>query len=310
MDKVAIIILNWNSYRYTYDCLKSLEGLSYKDFKVFLVDNNSADNSFQNLKMDYETNIFSSDIEFIQTGSNLGFAGGNNVGVKLAKKQHFKYVWLLNNDTTVHKDSLHYLLNTINSGNKTGIVGSKIYYYDTDLIWFAGGRLNEYTGNAWHVGIREKDNERFNQLKEVDYITGCSLLFKMDLVDSIGYMMEDYFLYYEETDWNLKAASKGWKIVYVPESIVYHKVSVSSGGEKNIAPYVDYYYLRNAYIMIKRNGTLFKRLTAFINLLYKFLKKHIKIIIRNLDRKSERRLYLYLSLKDALAEKMGKHPDI
>ena len=310
MNKVAIIILNWNSYRDTYDCLKSLEGLSYRDFKIFLVDNNSADDSFLKLRTDYENNAFSSEIEFVQTGSNLGFAGGNNVGVKLAKEQYFSFAWLLNNDTTVHKDSLQQLLNTINSDDKTGIVGSKIYYYDTDIIWFAGGKLNEYTGNARHLGIKEKDSGRYNELKEVDYITGCSLLFKMDLVDSIGYMMEDYFLYYEETDWNLKAASNGWKIVYVPESIVYHKVSVSSGGEDNIAPYVDYYYLRNSFVMIKRNGSILKRFIALVNLLYKFFKKHIKIIIRNLDRKSERRLYLYLSLKDALTGKMGKHPDI
>jgi GT2 family glycosyltransferase len=309
-DKVAIVILNWNSYDDTIECLNSLVDLDYPFFEVFLVDNGSKDNSLVRIENEYRRGKFPYIINILKSDRNLGFAGGNNIGIQKAYQENFNYFWLLNNDTTVDPNALNELINEIKGDSKVGIVGSKIYYYGTDIIWFAGGVVNKYTGKTSHIGFKEKDKFQYNNIKEVDYISGCSLLFKKELIETAGYMSEDYFLYYEETDWNLRAHKCDWKIKYVPGSIIYHKVSVSSGGENNLAPYVDYFYLRNCYIMIKRNQSSLSQIISLILLFFRFFKKMAKVYIFNLDRKKERIKYLFMGIKHGLLNKMGKHPTL
>jgi GT2 family glycosyltransferase len=307
---VAVIILNWNAYMDTFECLKSLEHLTYTHFHIFLVDNDSKDDSFKKLQQDYEKGKFNLSITFIQTAANLGFAGGNNVGIKAAYNRGYQYFWLLNNDTVVDSNALTPLVDAIKNYEGVGIVGSKIYYYGTKKIWFAGGKVNKWTGKTKHIGYREEFSKKHNNTIEVDYITGCSLLFRKELINQLGYMSEDYFLYYEETEYNLKTKMGGWKILFIPESIVYHKVSNSSGGEENIAPYYDYYDLRNSFILIKRTQSNLKTIVCLFYLFVKFFKKLIKILIKRHKNKKVRIRYLFLGLKDALSEKMGKHIDI
>ncbi|MEC1526012.1 glycosyltransferase family 2 protein [Neobacillus niacini] len=304
---VAVIIINWNSYIDTFECLKSLEKQSYANFHVYLIDNDSTDGSYEKLKKDSQDNHFKLEITFIQAGSNLGFAGANNLGIKEAYNNGIEYFWLLNNDTVVDKDALLNLVNLLNSNKKIGIVGSKIYYFETNIIWFAGGLINKFTGKTHHIGIGEQDKGQFNVNKEIDYVTGCSLAFRKELIDTIGYLKEDYFLYYEETDWNLKASKNGWKILYCPESIVYHKVSSSSGGQ-GTSPFVQYYKLRNRFIMMNRlNRYLY--LTNLLFLIINLIKMSMKIFLMNKNKQMERIWYLHKGFFDALRCKMGKHPD-
>ncbi|MCI1857421.1 MAG: glycosyltransferase family 2 protein [Sporolactobacillus sp.] len=284
-DEVAIIILNWRAYQDTFECIDSLKKLTNCNFSVFLVDNFSNDGSFEKLIDDYKEGLFSVKINFIQTGKNLGFAGGNNIAISEGLNMGYNYFWLLNNDTIVRNNSLSALLNVLKCDKCVGIVGSKIYFYNTRKVWFAGGKINTYTGNTKHEGKGKQDKNKYNQKKEVDYITGCSLLFRRELVESIGYMSEDYFMYYEETEWNLRARKKGWKITYVPESHVFHKVSSSVGGIKKIAPYVAYYDIRNAHLMIKRTQNKLKSFTSYLYKYYKAIKIFLKIFIYNQDNK-------------------------
>lgn len=297
-SKVAIIIVNWNGYNDTVECLHSIENLDYNDFKVFLVDNHSTDKSLEFLKDKIEKEkLFNFEVKLIANSKNLGFAGGNNVAIKQAMNQGFELMWLLNNDTVVEKRALSELVDTMDFHPSVGIVGSKILYYKSDKIWFAGGRVNTWTGRASHIGLREIDSEKFNETKEVDYITGCSLMFRSALIQNTGYMSEDYFLYYEETDWNLRAKQNGWKILFVPESRIYHKISIASGGEKNLAPYVAFYDIRNSYRMICRTQkSVLKKFTAYI---YKFLKsskKLMRIFVKNQDQKIVRVKYIFRGL--------------
>lgn len=306
---VAIIILNWNAYDDTFECLKSLEHLTYPYFHVFLVDNASQDNSFDKLQEDYKEGKFNVPITFIQTGANLGFAGGNNVAIKKAYNQGYQYFWMLNNDTVVDPNALTPLVEALEKDKQVGIVGSKIYYYGTNRVWFAGGTINLYTGKSKHIGLNQQDNPIFNIQKEVDYITGCSLFFRKEIIELVGYMSEDYFLYYEETEWNIRVRKKGFKIVYIPRSIVYHKVSSSSGSGKNLAPYLDYYDLRNCYVMVHRTQERFiNRFIAFSYMCYKLFKKHIKIFLVFRNRTIERMWYLFRGFLDGALLKMGKHP--
>ncbi|MGG3832885.1 glycosyltransferase family 2 protein [Geobacillus thermocatenulatus] len=276
---VAIIILNWNAYDDTFECLKSLEHLTYPYFHVFLVDNASQDGSFDKLQQDYNDGKFHLSITFIQTGENLGFAGGNNVAIREAYKQGYQYFWLLNNDTVVDPNALTPLVETLENDKQVGIVGSKIYYYGTNKIWFAGGKVNTWTGKTKHIGIKEEDVGQYDQVKEVDYITGCSLGFRREVLETVGYMCEDYFLYYEETDWNVRANQYGWEIKYVPQSRVHHKVSASSGGEKNLSPIVAFYDIRNGYWFVKRTQKRkLKTFTAFCYAYYISCNKDFPIV--------------------------------
>lgn len=305
--KVAIIMVNWNCFGDTRDCILSLEKMVNCNYHIFVVDNGSTDDSLVRLT---ETFINHKDVSFLPAGKNLGCPAGNNVGIQEAYRLGYQYYWLLNPDTAVEPDTLAHLMKVITKDRKIGIVGSKIYYYGTNLIWFAGGRVNTFTGQACHIGLKEEDHGQFDVEKEFDYITGCSLLFRRELLESVGGMTEDYFLYFEETDWNIRAKQKGWIVKYVPQSIVHHKVSASSGGERNIAPYVAYYELRNSFVMIRRTQAGYKTISAFFYLLWKVLKKVLKIAIRNQDRKRIRMKYVYLGIKDAIRTRMGKHPTL
>lgn len=308
-NKVAIIIVNWNSYNDTIECLKSLNDIKEVNFKVFLVDNNSTDKSMDEIISYYDNYSFNYDIEFICNKENLGFAGGNNVGIRKAYNDNCKFFWLLNNDTVVDEKALVNLINTFKNED-IGIVGSKILYYDSNKIWFAGGLINEYIGRTSHIGIKEDDLGQYDYQKEVDYISGCSLCFTREMLDKVGYMLEDYFLYFEETDWNLRAKKCGFKIIYVPDSIVYHKVSYSSGGMNNIKPYVPYYELRNSIAMIKRTQNNTRFLLTIVYAVFLLLKIHAKIFIRYRNNYRVRSKYAFKGIIDGIKLKMGKHPEL
>lgn len=291
-QRVAIIVLNWNDYEDTAECLKSLERLNYPNFHVYLVDNHSSDHSYEKLREDHRRHKLTYDISFLQTESNLGFAGGNNLAIKKAYEAGYDYFWLVNDDAVVTPDALTELVKTIKSDQKIGIVGSKMYYYNSNKIWFAGGRVSSWTGQTHHIGYGEEDHGQYDQQRPVEFITGCSLLFRRALIDRIGLMREFYFLYYEETEWNIRARQAGFKVVYQPKSRIYHKVSTATGGEENPDPYVAYYDLRNEYWMIKHTQNLFRTLVAYFYRLYKaFLKTKI-IFQGHQDRKLERIKYI------------------
>ncbi|GGL57256.1 glycosyltransferase family 2 protein [Sporolactobacillus putidus] len=302
---VAIIIVNWNGYKDTSECLASIGKLSYNDFKVFIVDNGSSDNSYHLLKTFITQTSLDYAVELLKSNENLGFAGGNNIAIKQALNQGFEYFWMLNNDTVVDPKALLYLVEEISKNKNIGIVGSKIYYYNSDTIWYAGGLVNKMTGFTKHIGNKQIDTGQFNNIKLVDYITGCSLLFRKELLDEIGFMMEDYFLYCEEVDWNIRASKFGWKLVYIPKSVVYHKVSKSSGGALNLSPEVTYYYIRNPFVTIKRTQNKFAVFIAFWGMLFNGVKKFLKIFIMNEEQKIKRIELILKAMKDALFVNMG-----
>ena len=303
-SSVAVILLNWNGYQDTYECLKSLETLSYPNFHVFLVDNDSSDDSFTKLKKDQESGKFNVGLTCIQSGGNLGCAGGNNVGIKRAYEQGFDYYWMLNNDTYVDPDALSTLVEVIENDKKVGIVGSKIYYADTKLLWFAGGSVNPYIGTSKMIGIEEEDKGQYDEQKEVDFIVGCSMLFSREVIESIGYLEEDYFIYYEDTDWNLRAKKAGWKIVYVPTSIIYHKES-SSTKSSDLSPYYAYYLIRNGYLMVSRVNANYKWM-AFMYLFIRILKFHILYVLKS-NNKIRRSSMILKGALHALTNKRGQY---
>lgn len=242
---VYIIILNWNGWQDSTECIESCRKLSYSNFRILIVDNGSTDGSESILRERFP------ELEIIQTGANLGFAGGNNVGIRYALEHGADYVWLLNNDTIADPDALTQLVNVAGSDGRIGIVGSKIFYHTKqDKLWFAGGIWRSTKSYATHRGLNEDDSGQYDEICGVDFITGCSLLVKAAVIEDIGFMNEDYFLYWEDVDWNALAAKHGWRLLYVPSSIVFHKISASIGNTSYLA---NRYYTRNCLLFFQRH---------------------------------------------------------
>ncbi|MFX3617533.1 MAG: glycosyltransferase family 2 protein [Sporolactobacillus sp.] len=301
-SSVAIIIVNWNNYDETIDCLKSLKKLVYKKFKIFIVDNGSSNDSVSYLK-NYCSKQVNENLSFelMETGKNLGFAGGNNIAIRKALKEKFEFVWLLNNDTVVEPMSLTELVKIMLDDQQVGVSGSKIYYYNNpNRIWFAGGNINTWTGKASHIGYQEVDKGNlYRETTEVGYITGCSMLIRMDVIQQIGALPEYYFLYYEETEFNLMTKKRGWKIVFVPSSKIYHKASSSTGGENSASPMVNYYFLRNQFWLIYKTQPFFKYYICYIYILLKGLKRIVVILRHDKKNRWENVKAIFKALYDA-----------
>lgn len=242
---VYVLILNWNGWQDTVECVESCYKLTYPDYRIIIVDNGSTDDSESILKASFP------DIELLQSGANLGFSGGNNVGIRYALEHGADYIWLLNNDAVVAPDSLSELLKVAESDVRIGITGSKLYYYsDPNRIAFAGGFWKESPLYPLHRGVDETDHRQYDVVEDVDFITGCSLLIKSTIISDVGEMCPDFFLYWEDIDWNASASECGWRTVYVPSSCVWHKVSASTNALQGMKTY---YSVRNRLLFLKRH---------------------------------------------------------
>jgi GT2 family glycosyltransferase len=245
---VYIIIVNWNGWRDTLECVTSCRKLAYDNVRIIVIDNGSSDDSDKILRHSLP------DIEVIQSGSNLGFAGGNNVGIRLALERGAQYLWLLNNDTVVDPAALSALVEPAEHDPHVGIVGSKIYYFSTPRrLWFAGGFWKFGKIQIIIRGEGEEDKGLYDHIIPVDFVTGCSLLIRAETVRDIGLLEEKYFLYWEDTDWNARAREKGWKILYNPHSTLWHKVSSSFNLKTDEQAY---YYLRSKLLFHERHAPL------------------------------------------------------
>lgn len=302
-NAVAIIVVNWNNAEDTLACINSIKDLDYKDCKTFIVDNGSTDNSVELLQK--EIDRLEDNTELIISKENLGFSGGNNLAIKQAMSEGYQLFWLINNDTEFPKDSLTNLVQGLINNQDAGMVGSKIYYYGTKSIWYAGGFIDPDTGKGSSIGRDEEDCGQYNDVKETDYITGCSLLIKKSVIDRVGLLEDGFFLYYEDTDWSLRVRSAGWKCIYIPQSIVEHKVGRSTEGGYS-APFLSYYNLRNRYLMTKRNPQFFNKMGPWLYL----TKRTMAIIyfaIKRRDRVLERIKYAVAGYFHGLFSVLGKH---
>lgn len=211
---VSIIILNYNGLTDIKECLESLYKLNYKNFEIFLADNNSQDDSVKFIKENYKN------VKIVEFDKNYGFAKGNNLTIPYTNG---KYIALLNMDTVVDQNWLSELVKVAEISNKIGIVGSKIYQYKKNIIDFAGSYCDKY-GNTHHIGILKKDNKLLNEQNKAFFICGAALLFKRELYDKIKLFDPYYFAYYEDVDFCWRAWILGYSVVFVPSSFIYHKV--------------------------------------------------------------------------------------
>lgn len=222
---VYIIVLSWNGKADTLECLRSLKELVYPNYKVFVIDNASSDGTAEVVHTEFP------DVEMIINKENLRFAGGNNIGIEYVLSNGTDYILLLNNDTTVDKYFLQKLVDTAESNSKIGMVGPKIFYFnDPNRIWYAGGKIEWWKGWLSHIGVRELDKGQYNQTKETDFISGCCILVKREVVEKIGMLDTAYYIYGEDVDWCVRANRAGYKLIFEPQAKIWHKLSVRTGG--------------------------------------------------------------------------------
>jgi len=246
---VGIVVLNWNGRQDTLACLDSLLRCSYLHFRAYVVDDGSVDGTLAAI-----ARRFGDDerVVTIQNGANLGFAEGNNVGMRRAMDDGAAYILLLNNDTVVQPDFLDPLAGALDRDHTIGVVTSKIYFHGTEReIWFFGGHMDRNTGLGGPIGGRQLDQGQFPEAVECDYATGCALMVRRELVERIGYLDTDYFYLAEDVDYCFRVTDAGYRVVAIPTSIVWHKVT-SSLGDGDEAPLRLYYRARNRLLLVKK----------------------------------------------------------
>lgn len=226
---VYIIILNWNGRDLTLDCLKSLSKVQYDNYKILVVDNGSSDNSVIIIKKEYPN------VKILELDFNIGFAAGNNAGFEFIKNQNPDHVIFLNNDTLIDKNFIEPLVKPLLENSLIGQTVPKIFYAnDGGRIWYASGKVNLWLGLVYHKGIRKFDAESFNDSKITDYATGCCFCMRAKDFKEFGGFDTSFPMYGEDVDLSLRIRANEKKILYVPDSIVWHKVSASVGGELSI----------------------------------------------------------------------------
>lgn len=263
--KIEIVIVNWNGKNDTLECLNSVRSIEYPNFNVVLVDNGSSDGSVAAIRDSYPA------MTIIETGNNLGFAGGNNIGIRKAIEQGADYVFLLNNDTTVDAKILYALLDASQSINDKGIVGAKIFYHaDPNLIWYAGARWDSRRMEFEHIGFGQYDSEEFRATTETEYICGCALFSHVEIFNRIGLLDERFFLIFEETDFCYRAKRNGYRCFLAPDAKVWHKISVSFGGANS--PLYKYFITRNLLVWAEKNLSRSERFELYKRTLISFLR--------------------------------------
>jgi GT2 family glycosyltransferase len=242
---VYVIVLNWNGAAVIRECLDSLLAMDYPDFKVLVVDNASTDGSPEDVAGAYPQ------VELLRLDKNLLYAGGNNAGIERALEAGAGAVLLVNNDTVADSRLLTHLVEGLLGNPGAGVVGPKIFYYDKkDVLWSAGGKVVVPLGFVHHIGIRKPDSGRYCSEREVDYLTGCCLLMRSEALRAVGPLDPSYVIYSEDVDWCLRARGQSWSSVFIPEALLWHKVSHSSGG--GLTPFKAYYKMRSNVLIFRR----------------------------------------------------------
>lgn len=276
---VAILIINWNGYALTKDCLESLKALDYGNFKTVLVDNGSVDGSGEKLKNEFP------EIELLPSPENLGFTGGNNLGIQWALDHIFDYVLLLNNDTVVEPGFLDPLVSFLEQNPDYGAVQPKIMLEaERDKIWNAGGGYFKWLEMTWSVGIGKIDDGQFDQEKDTPWITGCAMLIRSAIIREAGMLDSRFFAYYEDVEWSFRIKKQGYRLRYFPQSKIFHVAGGSSKKIKTkegiVPPIIHYYRTRNHLFLIRKHAN---PLSFVLSLLYQTAKNASFILYLGLN---------------------------
>lgn len=289
MAKIGLVTVLYNSEKVLDEFYDSLNKQEFKDFCLYVINNNSPDNSLEKSK-ELSKNVFFKSI-FIDNNENFGVAKGNNQGIEAALSDGCEYVLLTNNDVVLQPDTIS-LLYERHVEYKADMSVPKIYYADTDKrLWACGGYLNKFRGTSFHYGDKEVDNGQFDRNKKVEYSPTCFMLINKSVFDKVGMMDEKYFVYYDDTDFVYRAVNKEkLSLYYFYEPVLYHKESYCT--RNTSSNFKDYYTMRNRIYFEKKFNHFFA-IKYFMNVSYHLIFR--KITLRN---DKERWDLLYKAMKD------------
>jgi GT2 family glycosyltransferase len=268
---VSLITINYISLKDTIEFLESALNLTYPNLEIIVVDNNSPTG-----KPSDETKSKFQSVIFIESDKNLGFAGGNNLGLKIAKGEYF---FLLNNDTLLFPDFLEPIVEFMQAHPDVGMASPKVLYPDGKTVQFAGAiGISPYTGRGKRIGLMELDHGQYDINCKTDLGHGAALIIPRKIITHVGLMPEVYFLYYEEHDWAEQIKRAGYLVYYFGKSKIIHKESMSTGGDDS--PLKVYYMTRNRILFMRRNSAFFPFLIGIIIFTFTAVPKHfIKFLI-------------------------------
>ena len=282
LPKVSLVILTWNQLKLTLEQLENISELKTNGLKAeaIVVDNGSSDQTPKKLRGYSLPNM---SFKLISNKENLGFAGGNNVGIKDVLKSGVDYVLLLNNDLILSEDLLIRLVKAAESDRKIGLLAPKMYfargfefhkkkYKAKDLgnvIWYAGGIIDWDNIYSSHRGVDEVDNGQYDKQEETDFVNGACVLIRREVFNEVGFFDEKFFLYWEDADLSLRAKKAGWKVVYTPTTHLWHKVAQASGIGSDLN---DYFLTRNRMFF----GMRYARLRTKVAL----IRESVKLLLK------------------------------
>jgi len=351
--KVGVIILSWNEWQDTIECLESLQKIDYPNYEMIVVDNGSTDGLVENLKrwakgeIPVNTRFVNFDVSLkpvryieydrktaeaggdqqernlgglassrkliiIQSGENLGFPGGNNVGIRYSlKKADFGYVLLLNDDTAVAPDFLTKMVEVAEKDEETGIVGGKIYYYQhPERIWYGGGKLSLWRASGYNQQVGKTDralpprqnDEQPKGVVGASFITGCLMLIRRKLLQSSRLFREDYFLYVEDTDFCYQALQEGWKLKVNLGARIWHKGAPAEGREISLMS--SYYMTRNRLFFGFETiqGLRYRMVFG----LFFFITRPVRLLMWGISNKKQVAKGTWLGIMDFLKGKKGE----
>lgn len=280
---IGIVTVLYNSGPVLEDFFQSLSKQSNKDFVLYAIENKSNDNSLSEVQRLSRLYTFKTII--LPQSENVGVAKGNNIGIKKALEEGCDYVLLANNDIVMEDDCIENLLEGMKSMNAPMAV-PKIYYYDTDkLIWAAGGYYKTYRCGTPHRGNRETDHGQYDNNVYVDYAPTCFMLIHKDVFERVGLMDERYFVYYDDADFVWRAVKSGSeKLAYVFNSVVWHKVSFSTGG--SMSNFYIRYFNRNKVYFARKHFNIIQKLVFYSYLILQYVLRS-----RAIYTKEQRKLY-------------------
>lgn len=264
---VSIITVNYNQTQVTLELLASLTQITYPYVEIIVVDNGSRESSKNSIQANYPN------VKVMESASNLGFSGGNNIGIAVAKGS---FCLFLNNDTEVASSFLEPLVQAMENYPKVGVAAAKLRYFEAkDILQYAGStEVHPWKIQSFAFGFGEKDEGQWDTCKETALAHGAAMLVRMSVIEEVGMMPLDYFLYYEEIDWCEQIKKAGYSVFFVPDSLVLHKESRSIGKK---SPLQIYYKSRNRLLFARkwRKGfTKWVAITYLIGVMFKDILKY------------------------------------
>ncbi|MFM7359156.1 MAG: glycosyltransferase family 2 protein [Sediminibacterium sp.] len=280
INKTLVILVNWNSYALTRECLLSLQQVRTDELDIILVDNQSADGSGKQLEKEFPHLIY------LQAPDNLGFTGGNNLALLYAIEKGYQNTMLLNNDTTVAPDFLTHLKKYLDAHPTVGAVQPLIYCSESpEQIWNAGSYFLHFLGQPIIKNKMSANRKKNNQALEVEWITGCAFMVRMEILKKTGLLSDKMFMYFEDVDLSFRIRQQGYSLAMIPASKIWHVGGMSNRQKQKTAegyvnPFVHYLNARNRIWLLKKYTpfyffptVLFYHLVYFSGLLIYFMSR-------------------------------------